>query len=378
MQRDLENLEKRWGLALQSASFGVWDLDVPAHLVRYSPQWKQMLGYGSDDAPDPTSTWRSRVYSDDLSPMLQALSQHLRGETPHYEHEFRLRAADGSWRWVLSRGRVVERAPCGEALRAVGTLTDMTDRQQAESLRIERDRAEAGSQAKTEFLSRMSHELRTPLNAVLGFAQLLANPGSRLPPEEQRRYAHHIELAGWQLLRLVDDALDLASLEAGRLNLTLEPLALEAALRSALFEVSTTAALGGVQLRAATVPMAARVRADAMRLQQVLTHLLHNAIRHNHPGGEVSVTVQAQPASALQEGHWTISVRDTGPGMAPEQLAHLFEPFNRHGRSPGAMPDSVGLGLALMRSLLQTMGGSMAVQSSLGQGSCFQVTLPAA
>ncbi len=378
MQHELEALEQRWGLALQSAGFGVWDLDVPAHRVRYSPQWKQMLGYGHEDAPDPTSTWRERVHPEDLPPMLHALGRHLRGETTQYEHEFRLRAADGRWRWVLSRGRVVQRGPGGEPQRAVGTLIDMTDRREAERLRVERDRAEAASAAKTKFLSRMSHELRTPLNAVLGFAQLLSNPATAVPADEQRRYVQHIEQAGWLLLRMVDDALDLASLESGRLSLNLEPVALDGALQSALHEVAVTATLGGVQLQAAAAPPSARVSADANRLQQVLAQVLHHAVRHNQPGGKVEVSVRAEPSAASPVTGWTISVHDTGPGLSAEQLEHLFEPFHRLGRWPGAVPDSVGLGLALMRPLLHRMGGSVAVRSTPGQGSCFDISLPAA
>lgn len=210
MRNDLRALEQRWGLALESAGFGVWDLDVPAHRVHYSPQWKAMLGYGNEDMPDSTADWRARVHPEDRPGMLHALGAHLRGEAPAYQHEFRLRSADGQWRWVLSRGRVVERDAAGQPLRAVGTLTDLTDRREAAALRLARDRAEAESQAQAEFLSRMSHEFRTPLNAILGFAQLLRQAGPGLPPELRERYAANIESAGWDLLKLVNEALNLA------------------------------------------------------------------------------------------------------------------------------------------------------------------------
>jgi len=207
MRRDLQQLEQRWGLAEQSAGFGVWDLDVRDQVVHYSPQWKALLGYNDTDEADSTAVWRSRVHTDDLQPMLTALTGHLDGREPAYAMEFRLRAADGSYRWVLSRGRVVERNAQGEALRAIGTLTDLTDRRQAEHGRIERERAEATGRAKAEFLSHMSHELRTPLNAVLGFAQLLQPRIGDADLAEQRRYVAQIEDAGWHLLRLIDDVL---------------------------------------------------------------------------------------------------------------------------------------------------------------------------
>jgi PAS domain S-box-containing protein len=216
MRNDLEQLEHRWGLAVQSAAFGVWDLDVPGHAVHYSPQWKAMLGYGHSAEADATQTWRARVHPDDLPGMLDALSRHLEGREPAYEAEFRLRTADGRYRWVLSRGRVVERDPRGQALRAVGTLTDLTDRREADALRVQRDRAEATSLAQSEFLSRMSHELRTPLNAVLGFAQLMEQRLGKAPLDEQRRYLGQIESAGWQLLRLIDEVLDIAQANEAR------------------------------------------------------------------------------------------------------------------------------------------------------------------
>ncbi len=197
----------RWGLAMEGADFGVWDLEPATGQVHFSPQWKRRLGYDPGAGPDSTSTWRGRVYPDDLAPMLEAQHAHLEGRMPWYEMEFRLRCAQGSYRWVLSRGRVAERDRAGVALRMVGTMTDVTHRREAELLRLERDRAEAAARARTEFLSRMSHELRTPLNAVLGFSQLLASSEGPLDEETQRLYAGYIEKSGWQLLRMIESML---------------------------------------------------------------------------------------------------------------------------------------------------------------------------
>jgi len=221
MHRDLQYLEQRWGLALHSAGFGVWDLDVVQLRVHYSPQWKALLGYGAVDEAEPTSVWRERVHPDDRPGMLAALSRHLNGTDASYVSEFRLRAGDGSWRWVMSRGRVVRRGPDGEALRAVGTLTDLSDRREAELMRAQRDRAEAERRAMAELLSRMSHELRTPLNAVLGFAQLLEPRLGGAEVEAQRRDLKQIERAGWQLLAMIDEMLQRSDEQA--LNRTEAP-----------------------------------------------------------------------------------------------------------------------------------------------------------
>ncbi len=214
MRDDLRHLEDRWELAIRSAGFGVWDLDPCEQTVHYSPQWKAMLGYGDRDERDSTATWRARVHPDDLEPMLQALQAHLDARDAAYEKEFRLRAADGRYRIVLSRGRVVARDATGRALRVVGTLTDLTDRREAEHRRSELDRAEAASRAKLAVLANVSHDLRTPLNAVLGFAQLLRQDLGTAEVERQREYLSGIERAGWELLELIERMLHVCERQA--------------------------------------------------------------------------------------------------------------------------------------------------------------------
>jgi PAS domain S-box-containing protein len=371
MQRDATPLD-RWGLAEQSARFGVWELDPVRQLVHYSPQWKRMLGYDGTEGPDPTATWRARVHPDDLPAMLEALGAYLQGGTPEYAHEFRLRAADGGWHWVLSRSRVVERDGAGAPLRAIGTLQDITDRREAEALRVERDRAHAASEARTGFLARMSHELRTPLNAILGFAQLLeqqiGEPQADLAA--QRRHVKQIELAGWSLLRMVEDVLDLSRAEAGLLAMASTEVALEPLLRSVIAGMAGAASARRIALRLGEVPAAACVRADAGRLAQVVAQLVSNAIRYGRDGGRVDI------AAAPGAGSWRIAVADDGVGIAAARLPQVFEPFCRDDAC-GAR-QGTGMGLALARSLARRMGGELEASSTEGAGSCFVLELPAA
>nr|WP_297350613.1 PAS domain-containing sensor histidine kinase [uncultured Caldimonas sp.] len=371
MRADLQDIEQRWGLAVQSAAFGVWDLDVRAEQVHYPPQWKARLGYDPSDAPDSTATWRARVHPDDLQPMVAALHAHLEGRVSGYEHEFRLRAADGSYRWVLSRGRVVERDAQGRATRAIGTLTDMTDRHELERMRRELDHAETVSRAKTEFLSRMSHELRTPLNAVLGFAQLLSLRLGSDDVDAQRRYLAQIEQAGWHLLRLVDNVLELSRAESAPAEATSDKVPLLPVIDAAIDAMTPLARQHGVWISRAEVPTEAAVRADAEALQQVLTNLLSNAIKFNRKEGRATVTASRSPDG------WALSVSDTGIGIAPEHMPHLFKGFQRF-VSPGRCIDGLGIGLALIRSLVHAMGGKVTVQSTEHVGTTFTVTLPAA
>ena len=376
MHHDLNTLEQRWGMALQSASFGVWDLDPLNQRVYYSPEWKRMLGYEASEGIDDTELWRQRVHPDDLAGMVGSLTAHLSGQQPAYEHEFRIRAADGSYRWVLSRGRVVERNDQGEPLRVVGTLTDVTDRREAESLRAARDRAEAANRAKTEFLSRMSHELRTPLNAVLGFAQLLGPKLGQASIDEQRRHVAHIEQAGWHLLSIINDVMDLSRIESGQLELRTQVVDLDTVLGSVSDMMFPMAAERDVTLHHESRAVGIQVVADPTRLRQVLTNLLSNAIKYNRRGGSVHLSV-VQVLNRESGRRCVLTVRDTGIGIPAEQMSHLFEPFNRLGRADLGV-DGVGIGLVLTRWLLQHMGGGLSVQSEAGVGSSFALDLPLA
>ncbi len=385
MQNDLKALEQRWGLALQSASFGVWDLDPVAHQVHYSPEWKVMLGYGGDDAPDSTAVWRSRVHPDDLEPMKAALDAHLQGRTPAYSAEFRLRSAAGDYRWVLSRGRVVQRNAAGQALRMVGTLSDQTDRHELEALRAERDRVAATQLAKSEFLSRMSHELRTPLNAVLGFAQLLQGQLGQGDLPTQRRHLGHIEQAGWHLLAMINNVLDLTRAESGQLSLQCEVVPIQEAWDAVCAAQATLATARGVAVHTGALPAGACVWADAARLKQVLGQLLNNALKYTQGGGSVRLDVVAdlQGTEAGPAQRWRLQLQDTGLGIPPAQLPHVFEAFNRLGRPTArndgeAALEGVGLGLVLSRWLVQQMGGEIHLTSTEGQGTRVELSLPAA
>ncbi|MFZ2990764.1 PAS domain-containing sensor histidine kinase [Ideonella sp.] len=364
-------LEQRWSLALETGAFGVWDLDLQTQQVHYSPEWKARLGYPATAEADPTSVWRSRVHPDDLQPMLVALQAHVEQNTRQYQREFRLRAADGRYCWVMSRGRVVETDASGRPLRLIGTLTDLTDRHEAEAMRLERDRAEARSRAQTEFLSRMSHELRTPLNAILGMTQLLSLRSNEGNEAQQRQYLGHIEQAGWQLLTMINNALDLSRIEAGKLVVTRQPVALRGLLDASLAACSAAAQQHQVTLTLEDIDPEASALGDPERLSQVLRNLLNNAIKFNRPGG--SVRLGAQPCA---EG-WRIHVKDTGRGIAAHHLPHLFEPFNRLGQANSGVAGA-GIGLVLSHWLVQAMGGQLSARSTEDEGSCFEFTLEAA
>ena len=266
----------------------------------------------------------------------------------------------------------------GPLLTAV--LRDATDLRAARTEREAREALESSNRAKTEFLSRMSHELRTPLNAVLGFSQLLRMDTADAPSSQQLVRIEQIESAGTHLLALVNDVLDLSRVDSGKMQVTLEPVQLDAAVDDAISMVLPLAASSRVKpvvsgmagdlvspLGAASPPDL-WVLADQVRLKQVLVNLLTNAIKYNRLGGEVVVTWQAS------EERCEIRIADDGVGMSAEKLERLFEPFNRLGAEKSAI-EGTGIGLVLTKRLVDLMGGQLRVESIVNRGTEVSVTL---
>lgn len=230
----------------------------------------------------------------------------------------------------------------------------------------------AADRIKSDFLAAMSHELRTPLNAVIGFAELMRiHSGDEPLTFRQRQSVDHILAAGSRLLGLIDEVLDLARLEAGTLSVTLERVDPQLVARQVCDAFRAEAEQAHVRIEAPPPTAGFGVVADRTRLRQVLTQLIANAVRYNRPGGVVLVEVRQS-----REGV-AVAVHDTGPGVASERMAELFQPFNRLGREGSATPGA-GVGLVVARRLVEAMDGRLEAASTPGQGSTFTVRLPAA
>ncbi len=250
---------------------------------------------------------------------------------------------------------------------------DVTDRKRIESTlkknNVELERASAAAEkanlAKSEFLSSMSHELRSPLNAILGFAQLI-NSDSPPPTPSQAGSIDQILQAGWYLLELINEILDLAQIESGKLALSLEPTALAEAMLECQAMIEPQAQARGITMTfPASIPYF--VYADRTRLKQVLINLLSNAIKYNQPNGTVVVdcALEGNGPERIR-----ISVRDTGAGLPPDKLLQLFQPFNRLGQEAGK-EQGTGIGLVMSKRLVELMGGVIGVESTVGFGSVF-------
>jgi PAS domain S-box-containing protein len=259
----------------------------------------------------------------------------------------------------------------------IAAARDVTERnrlaQALEETNVQLERAKIAADkanlAKSEFLSSMSHELRSPMNAILGFAQLMES-ASPPPAPSQKSSIDQILQAGWYLLELINEILDLALIESGKLSLSLEPISLTDVLSDCQAMIEPQALRGDIHL--SFPPAGAKhlcVRADRTRLKQVLVNLLSNAIKYNRTGGTVEVT-----SGITNAGRTRISCRDTGGGLSPEQVAQLFQPFNRLGQEGGAT-EGTGIGLVVSKRLVELMGGEIGAESAVGIGSVFWIEL---
>ncbi|WP_346728213.1 CHASE domain-containing protein [Rubrivivax gelatinosus] len=368
-EEEMREVQDRLRGILDNVPIGVMFIDLDGRLVETNPRLCSMLGRSAEELVQ--CSLGDISHPDEQAADRQALEELRAGQAQTVRRQTRLLRADGQVLHARTLFTLLRDA-AGQPWRLAGVAEDITEHRRLEESERALHRAEAANRAKTEFLSRMSHELRTPLNAMIGFAQLLGL--DRDPPlaPHQREWATQMLRAGWHLLAMINDTLDLARLETGSVQLDLRPLDLRNAVGASIEMVATAAERMGVTLDAEIAPEALAVLADDTRFKQVLTNLLSNAVKYNRPGG----TVVVESASAGEQ-QVLLRVRDTGLGMTPEQVAGLFQPYNRLGREQSGI-EGTGIGLVISRRLAELMGGTLEGASTAGQGSVFTLTLPRA
>jgi signal transduction histidine kinase len=301
---------------------------------------------------------------------------------------------DGTLGWTFSRAIPVLNAN-GDIVEWFGAASDVTERKVFEhTLRLKNIELEHASRMKSEFLANMSHELRTPLNSIMGFSELLRDGLIGEMTDRQRAFVGDIFSSGKHLLSLINDILDLSKVEAGKMTLDLEPVQVSSLLANSLSIIKEKAAARDIHLEMHAAEEVGTVAADARKVKQVAYNLLSNAVKFTNEGGKVILRADRVPRVEVGQlyGPWTgrtfpvadsefrefleISVTDNGIGISPEGLERLFTPFSQIDSGLARQFEGTGLGLAMVKRLAELHGGTVSVESAVGEGSCFTVWLP--
>ena len=369
--RELEQERNFIATVIDTAGALVVVMDNTGRIQRFNHACEQTSGYSAAEV-EGNFVWDILLSEEDIESVKNVFTSLTRGHFPN-RHENKWLSKNGEARLIAWTNSAIANA-AGEVSHVIGTGIDITERRDAErKLQAAKQLAERANQAKSEFLSRMSHELRTPLNSVIGFAQLLRADGEAELTAAQTEHVEEISRAGEQLLTLIDEVLDLARIESGKVSVLLEVVDLRDIVEECVMLMGALADDRGIALRVSgerDIPV--YVQADRVRLKQVLINLLANAIKYNRPEGRVEIDWQGIGSSRLR-----IQVIDSGRGIAEEHQKRLFEPFERLGVDDGREPGS-GIGLTVAKQLVELMSGEIGVTSLPGRGSTFFLDLPRA
>ena len=376
-ERVLRDSEERYRLATRATNDAIWDWDLATNEVRWNEAVRDLFGYGEGDVAPTADWWTEHIHPEDRDRVAHSIHETIDDpSSDHWSDEYRFRRADGGYADVFDRGYVLRDA-AGRGVRMIGAMQDLTERKRAEQrreelLKIEQDaraEAERASKIKDEFLATLGHELRTPLNAIMGWSQLL---GSGTPSEEDvREGVEVIERNARAQTQIVEDLLDMSRIISGKVRLDVQPVDLEKVVRAAIETVRPAAEAKNVRVLAVLDPMAAPVSGDPNRLQQVFWNLLSNAVKFTPKGGRVQAVLKRV------NSHLEVDVIDSGEGIDGEFLPFVFDRFRQADASSTRGHGGLGLGLSIVKQLVELHGGSVRVKSGgRGQGATFTVALP--
>jgi PAS domain S-box-containing protein len=360
-QKGLRESEERLRVAQSAGHIGTFEWNIRTGASRWTPELERMHGLQPGGHPGHHEAWRRRVHPEELERMEQVIAESL--VSGDFEAEWRILRPDGSQRWLAGWASVF-RDEAGEAERMIGACIDITDRKQAELLLREADRS------KDEFLATLAHELRNPLAPLRTSLEIVRRADGDAGVVAEAHATMERQVA--QMVRLIDDLLDVSRISRNKLELRREPLDLVALVRETAAASLPQFEQAGLELRVELPDEPLPMQADPVRLAQVLGNLLTNAGKYTESGGHVRLSLRREGAEAV------LTVEDDGLGIPPEMLPRVFEMFTQIGPPLDRTQGGLGIGLALVRRMVELHGGRVAARSEgLGRGCSFEVRLPA-
>lgn len=360
--------DQRWQFALEGSGDGVWDWNVQTGSIYYSHQWKHMLGYEDDDISGQISEWSSRLHPEDIDPTYAALDKHFEEKNEVYHSEFRMRCSDGSYKWILGRGKVVEWTEEGKPMRMIGTHTDISSMKEAEEqLRQTIEREKELSMMKSGFVATASHEFRTPLASIILVCETLSNYWEKLSTDQIRLKLNTMKEQSDHLCSIVNDVLQLSKIQDGKIAFRPEHIDLIKLTKVIVDEFNSEKdAPQRVFLQTNTSSII--LNADKRLMRQVLNNLISNAIKYSPRNPQVDLNISYQQTGC------EIRVQDNGIGIPTEEQNKLFTPFYR--ASNARYIKGNGLGLNIVQEAIKAHAGNLSFRSTPEVGSTFLVNLP--
>lgn len=368
-EESLRVSQERLALAIEGSGEGIWDWDARSDLVYVSPKIQEMFGIVRKHIL--AKEWQNYIHPDDQIIFQTALLEYLNEKTPRLNVECRFLDPEKNSVWVRISGKAL-RNKTGWAYRISGSITDITQRVVFENEIIgAKERAEVANRVKTEFLANMSHELRTPLNAIIGFSDVMISSLFGKLNSHYDEYAHNIRDSGLHLLGVINDILDVSRVETGNLEIRSEKMTVETLVEAALRLVRDRAHAGDLKLIKDIEPRLPGVNVDNQRMKQILLNILSNSVKFTPEGG--SITISAKRAN---DGGLIISIKDTGIGIAEEDIEIALTPFGQVDGRLQRKYEGTGLGLPLTKNLIELHSGTMEIKSNPKVGTTVILTLP--
>jgi len=375
--------EERLDLASKSANIGLWDYYPQQGKILINEMCAKMLGYNAENFRKGNKTWsetkqgidswRNLVHPEDLKTAQVHIYKHLNGESNIYQAEYRMKCKDGKWKWIMDTGQVIERNEKGEALRMNGVHIDINETKKLQTeLQEAVAKARTANRTKSEFLASISHEIRTPMNAIIGFSELADHEVSDPMIKD---FLQSIKSSGQTLLNLINDVLDLSKIEAGKMDVFLEPVNLTNVLLEIKSMFRLKAKEKSINLELGILKkLPALIEFDELKIRQILINLVNNAIKFTDKG---FVKISADYIN-IDKNHisLTLKIQDSGIGI-PEYLQDsIFESFRQQDGQDTKKYEGSGLGLAITKNLIKLLEGKITLISEIQKGSTFTVYFP--
>ena len=360
--------EARWNFALEGSGDGVWDWNTQTNEVFFSRQWKAMLGYSNEEIGTGLEEWSNRVHPDDMPLVTLDLNRHFNGETEIYNNEHRALCKNGTYKWILDRGKVVSRLPDGKPLRVIGTHSDITSAKQIEeTLRLAISKEKELNELKSRFVSMASHEFRTPLATILMMGDSLLAYWKRLDEDQINAKLTNIKDQVQHLTKVVTDVMQVSKIQEGKLIFNPQMIDFTELCRNVIRDFNLDKLLKEkVQFECEYESLI--IALDSTLMVQVLNNLISNAIKYSMPNPVVSVKLYEQNSEIL------LSIKDNGIGIPEVDQKYLFQPFYRAGNAKKI--NGNGLGLNIVKESVRLHNGEITFESILGEGATFMVHLP--